>query len=56
MNSLTADRNFVQRLYSRFDFLAFLAFLAFLEISNLRALNTLPGFDSHRLHQLFYYQ
>src|SRR6266851_5418749 len=46
----TADRNFVQRLYSRFAFVAFLALLAFLEISNLRVLNTLHGFDSHRLH------
>jgi hypothetical protein len=43
MKSHTADRNFVQRLYSRFAFLAFLAFLALLEISNLRVLNISPG-------------
>lgn len=49
MKSQTADRNFVQRLYSRFAFLAFLALLAFFEISNLRVLNTPRGFDSRRL-------
>jgi hypothetical protein len=49
----TADRNFVQRLYSRFAFLAFLALLAFFEISNLRVLNTPRGFDSRRLHNSF---
>jgi hypothetical protein len=42
--------DFVQRLYSRFAFLAFLALLAFPEISNLPVLNTLRGFDSRRLH------
>jgi hypothetical protein len=45
------EPDFVQRLYSRFAFLALLAFLAFLEISNLRVLNTRHGFDSRRLHQ-----
>jgi hypothetical protein len=51
-NRQVADRNFVQRLYSRSAFLAFLALLAFLEISNLRVLNAHHGFDSRRLHNI----
>ena len=47
------ELDFVQRLYSRFAFLALLAFLPFLEISNLRVLKARHGFDSRRFHQVF---
>jgi hypothetical protein len=42
--------HFVQRLYSRFAFLALLALLAFSGISNLSVFNSLRGFDSRCLH------
>jgi hypothetical protein len=45
------ERHFVQRLYSRFAFLAFFAVLAVLGINDLSVFNILRGFDSRRLHQ-----
>jgi hypothetical protein len=45
------DLEFVQRLYSRFAFLAFFALLAFSGINSLIVFNSLRGFDSRRLHQ-----
>ena len=42
---------FVQRLYSRFAFLAFFAVWAVLKVNKLSVFNILRGFDSRRLHQ-----
>ena len=46
------ERHFVQRLYSRFAFLAFLALLASPEFNKLRVFNILRGFGSRRLHHI----